>query len=52
MRARQCCVRDWTSYPAIDQLSTVLHVTQAYPPTFLSVGDADPFAGQVGRALH
>jgi acetyl esterase/lipase len=30
-------VRDWTSYPAIDQLSTVLHVTPHYPPTFLSV---------------
>jgi acetyl esterase/lipase len=42
-------VRDWTSYPAIDQLSTVLHVTAAYPPTFLSVGDADPFTGQAAE---
>jgi acetyl esterase/lipase len=46
--------RDWTSYPAIDQLSTVLHVTPGYPATFLSVGDADPFAAQaaeLARAL-
>jgi len=42
-------VRDWTSYPAIDQLSTVLHVTSGYPPTFLSVGDADPFASQAAE---
>jgi acetyl esterase/lipase len=42
-------VRDWTSYPAIDQLSTVLHVTPGYPPTFLSVGDADPFAAQAAE---
>jgi acetyl esterase/lipase len=41
--------RDWTSYPAIDQLSTVLHVTPGYPPTFLSVGDADPFAAQAAE---
>jgi len=38
--------RDWTSYPAIDQLSTVLHVTGNFPATFLSVGDADPFQSQ------
>jgi acetyl esterase/lipase len=42
-------VRDWTSYPSIDQLSTVLHVTSAYPPTFLSVGDADPFTAQAAE---
>jgi acetyl esterase/lipase len=41
--------RDWTSYPAVDQLSTVLHVTPGYPPTFLSVGDADPFASQAAE---
>jgi acetyl esterase/lipase len=38
--------RDWTSYPAIGQLSTTRHVTARYPPTFLSVGDADPFRFQ------
>jgi acetyl esterase/lipase len=42
-------VRDWTSYPAIDQLSTVLHVTPAYPPTFLSVGDIDPLRSQTAE---
>ena len=38
--------RDWTSYPAIGQLSTTRHITAHYPPTFLSVGDADPFRSQ------
>jgi acetyl esterase/lipase len=42
-------VRDWTSYPAIDQLSTTRQVTSAYPPTFLSVGDADPFRSQAAE---
>lgn len=42
-------VRDWTAYPEIDQLSTVLHVTSHYPPTFLSVGDADPFRYQAAE---
>jgi acetyl esterase/lipase len=38
--------RDYTSYPQISQLSTVLHVTAQYPPTLLSDGDADPFRFQ------
>jgi len=42
-------VRDWTSYPAIGQLSTVRNVTSSYPPTFLSVGDIDPFASQAAE---
>jgi acetyl esterase/lipase len=42
-------VRDWTSYPQIDQLSTVLNVTPAYPPIFLSVGDIDPLASQAAE---
>jgi acetyl esterase/lipase len=41
--------RDWTSYPSIDQLSTVLHVTPQYPATFISVGDADPFQSQANE---
>jgi acetyl esterase/lipase len=41
--------RDWTSYPAIDQLSTTRHITARYPPTFLSVGDADPFRFQAAE---
>jgi acetyl esterase/lipase len=39
-------VRDWTSYPAIGQLSVTAQVTADYPATFLSVGDADPFQSQ------
>lgn len=38
--------RDWMMFPQIDQLSTTLQVTSAYPPTFLTVGDADPFQSQ------
>lgn len=38
--------RDWMRFPDIDQLSTTGNVTPDYPPTFLSVGDADPFASQ------
>ena len=47
--------RDWTSYPEIDQLSTVQHITAQYPPTFLSDGDADPFrfqAAELASALR
>lgn len=39
-------VRDWTSYPAIDQLSTTRQVTDDYPAAFLSVGDIDPLQSQ------
>lgn len=42
-------VRDWKSYPAIDQLSTIVQVTPEYPATFLSVGDADPFRSQAAE---
>ncbi len=48
-------VRDWTSYRAIDQLSTTRHVTSRHPPTFLSVGDADPLrsrAAELASALR
>ena len=38
--------RDWTDYPQIDALSTTETATSAFPPTFLSVGDADPFRTQ------
>lgn len=38
--------RDWMAFPQIDQLSTTLQVTSAFPPTFLTVGDADPFQSQ------
>jgi acetyl esterase/lipase len=38
--------RNWLAYPQIDQLSTTRQVTAAYPPTFLTVGDADPLRTQ------
>jgi acetyl esterase/lipase len=38
--------RDWTAYPGIRAMSTTSTATAAYPPTFLSVGDADPFRTQ------
>ncbi len=41
--------RDWLSYPASGNLSTVDQVTAAYPPTFISVGDADPFSSQASE---
>lgn len=38
--------RDWLAYADIDAMSTTTQATSAYPPTFVSVGDIDPFAGQ------
>jgi acetyl esterase/lipase len=38
--------RDWMKYPPIGQLSTTGQVTAAYPATFLTVGDKDPFRSQ------
>lgn len=38
--------RDWTAYPRIDELSTTEQVTGGYPPTYLTVGDIDPFEPQ------
>ncbi|RNF38214.1 alpha/beta hydrolase [Planococcus salinus] len=34
------------SFSDIDELSTVSHITPDYPPVFITVGDADPFASQ------
>ncbi|WP_238943201.1 alpha/beta hydrolase [Planococcus beijingensis] len=34
------------SFPKIDELSTVQHVSPEYPPVFITVGDADPFVSQ------
>jgi acetyl esterase/lipase len=42
-------IRNWASYPELDQLSTARHVTSGYPATFLSVGDADPFRSQAAE---
>lgn len=38
--------RDWEDYPRIGELSTTRNAGSAYPPTFLTVGDADPFESQ------
>jgi acetyl esterase/lipase len=38
--------RDWTRYPRIDELSTTRQATRGYPPTYLTVGDLDPFEPQ------
>jgi len=42
-------MRDYTAFPDIDQLSTTLTATADYPPTFLTVGDADPFHTQAAE---
>lgn len=38
--------RDWTTFPDIDQLSTIHHLTPQYPPVFLAAGDIDPLEPQ------
>lgn len=34
------------SFPKIDELSTVQHISPEFPPVFITVGDADPFVSQ------
>jgi acetyl esterase/lipase len=43
--------RNWLAYPQIDQLSTTRQVTAAYPPTYLTVGDADPLRTQATELI-
>lgn len=43
--------RDWQSFAQRDQLSTVKQVTSQYPPTFITVGDADPFRTQAAELI-
>ena len=38
--------RNWRADPRIGQLSTTAQATAAYPATYLTVGDADPFRTQ------
>lgn len=49
-------VKDWEhQFKKITEMSTAEQVTNAYPATYLSVGDADPFATQNDtfvKALH
>lgn len=39
-------VKDYTQYGRIDELSTVKHITEEYPPTYITVGDIDPLEPQ------
>lgn len=39
-------VKDYLTFPNIDQLSTVRQITAAYPPVFISAGDADTLTFQ------
>ncbi|MBV9795401.1 MAG: alpha/beta hydrolase [Actinobacteria bacterium] len=41
--------RNWLAYPQIGQLSTTRQATSAYPPTYLTVGDRDPFRTQAAE---
>jgi acetyl esterase/lipase len=34
--------KDFTHHPKADECSVVRHVTPAYPPSFVSAGNADP----------
>lgn len=43
--------RDWQSAPFLGQLSTTRNATTDYPPAFITVGDADPFAGQAAELI-
>jgi len=38
--------KDFRSFSRLDEMSTVNHITPYFPPTFLTVGDADPLAPQ------
>lgn len=38
--------RRWMRFARIDELSTTHHITDAYPPTYLTVGNDDPFQSQ------
>jgi len=37
---------EFENYVRIDEISTVQHVTSAYPPVFITVGDIDPLQSQ------
>ncbi|AJS59756.1 alpha/beta hydrolase [Paenibacillus sp. IHBB 10380] len=43
--------KDFHSFSRLDELSTVKHITPNYPPTFLTVGDADPLAPQSAELI-
>lgn len=39
-------IKDFKSFSRLNEMSPVNHITPNYPPTFLTVGDADPLAPQ------
>lgn len=41
--------KDYESYARLDELSTVQHITAAFPATYLTTGDADPLAPQTAE---
>lgn len=40
------------SFPRIDELSTVQHISPNFPPVFITVGDADPFVSQSAELVE
>ncbi|UNK17106.1 alpha/beta hydrolase [Paenibacillus sp. N3/727] len=43
--------KDFKSFSRLDEMSTVKNITPDYPPTFLTVGDADPLAPQSAELI-
>ncbi|MCU1480858.1 MAG: Esterase [Subtercola sp.] len=41
--------KEWASTPAAEQLSTLNHVSAAFPPTFISAGNGDPLTRSQSR---
>ncbi|MBT2570696.1 alpha/beta hydrolase [Planococcus sp. ISL-110] len=40
------------SFPKIDELSTVQHISPDFPPVFITAGDADPFVSQSAELVE
>ncbi|GAB2654492.1 alpha/beta hydrolase [Prescottella soli] len=43
--------KDLTNSPAVAQMSTLRHVTENFPPTYISGGNADPLTDKQSKAL-
>ncbi|MGE7185938.1 alpha/beta hydrolase [Peribacillus sp. NPDC006672] len=43
--------KDYKAFSRLNEMSTVKHITPYYPPTFLTVGDADPLAPQSAELI-
>lgn len=45
-------MNNWeTNFKNLSQMSTINQVTKQYPPTYLSVGDADPFTVRISHFI-